>query len=175
MRRSIVPFIDPVSPVAFVWAVPTRHARHPARALGWGLSPPSPGPRTLSLGQRSEFGADCARAFSPARSRSLLGTTARHSSSRTLPFSTGNSPTDASSPTPSAPITPSAKNLRDPSSSNTNLSAKGTGLNTPTCASNRFTLWCRWSTEWTRQSLSLRRGRKVRAPRTRVPGNAWET
>ncbi|NWG00202.1 MAG: hypothetical protein HXY19_04605 [Thermoanaerobaculaceae bacterium] len=61
MCRSIVTFIDPVSHFAFAVGLPSKHARHTARALDWGLSLLPQTPKILLSDNGSEFEADFAR------------------------------------------------------------------------------------------------------------------
>ncbi|GEM_PF-5244427 len=58
MRRSILTFINPVSHVAFAVGLPSKHARHPARALDWALSLLPQTPKTVLSDNGSEFEAD---------------------------------------------------------------------------------------------------------------------
>jgi transposase InsO family protein len=61
MRRYIVTFIDPVSHFAFAVGLPSKHARHTARALEQGLSLLPYTPKIVLSDNGSEFEADFAR------------------------------------------------------------------------------------------------------------------
>jgi transposase InsO family protein len=61
MRRYIVTFIDPVSHFAFAVGLPSKHARHTARALEQGLSLLPHIPKVVLSDNGSEFEADFAR------------------------------------------------------------------------------------------------------------------
>jgi len=61
MRRYIVTFIDPVSHFAFAVGIPSKHARHTARALEQGLSLLPQTPKVVLSDNGSEFEADFAQ------------------------------------------------------------------------------------------------------------------
>jgi hypothetical protein len=61
IRRYIVTFIDPVSHLAFAWGLPSKHARHTARALNLSLSLLPKAPKRLLSDNGSEFEADFAQ------------------------------------------------------------------------------------------------------------------
>jgi len=61
IRRYIITFIDPVWQLAFAVGLPSKQARHTARALEWGLSLLPKTPKTLLSDNGSEFEADFAR------------------------------------------------------------------------------------------------------------------
>jgi transposase InsO family protein len=61
MRRYIVTFIDPVSHFAFAVGLPSKHARHTARALDSDLSLLPQRPTTVLSDNGSKFEADFAQ------------------------------------------------------------------------------------------------------------------
>ena len=61
MRRYIATFTDPVSRFAFAVGLPSKHARHTARALEQGLSLLPHPSKTVLSDNGSEFEADFAR------------------------------------------------------------------------------------------------------------------
>jgi transposase InsO family protein len=61
IRRYIITFIDPASHFAFAVGLPSKHARHTARALDWALSLLPQTPKILLSDNGSEFEADFAR------------------------------------------------------------------------------------------------------------------
>ncbi|QGU32573.1 integrase core domain-containing protein [Thermochromatium tepidum] len=61
MRRYLVTFIDPISHFAFARGLPSKHARHTARALQRRLSLLPHTPKTVLSDSGSEFEADFAR------------------------------------------------------------------------------------------------------------------
>jgi hypothetical protein len=65
MRRYIVTFIDPVSHFAFAVGLPSKHARHTARALEQSLSLLPHTPKVVLSDNGSEFEADFAQLLEP--------------------------------------------------------------------------------------------------------------
>ena len=122
MRRYLVTFIDPVSHFAFATALPSKHARHTARALDRGLSLLPQRPRTVLSDNGSQFQADFGRLLEErgigrwyiypktpkmnarraliARFKNPSWTTMRTCSSPTSLCSTASSPTGSPSTSP---------------------------------------------------------------------------